>query len=135
MRVYLAGAINGCSDNEAKDWRSVAKDLMPYEMVDPMSRDYRGREMDDGIAKDIVESDKADILTCHAVLVHYDKPSVGTAMEVLFAWENDLPVVIFCKEGTILSPWMIYHADVIVNTWQEVQTYFRHRHIYHRSTG
>lgn len=123
--VYLCGPINGRSDADCKDWREEAKRLLaPLPTLDPMARDYRGRELEPGIAKEIVENDKADIDQCCALLVMFDKPSVGTAMEVLYArtevWARSnnfcpvrLPVVVVDVSGKPLSPWMLYHATSV----------------------
>lgn len=116
MKTYLCGPINGCTDEECKNWREAAK-LILHVTVDPMVRDYRGRE--DDCVKEIVELDKKDIDGCEALLVNYDKPSVGTSMEVLYAWEKGKYIVVVCKEGTKLSPWLKYHSSEIVHSFQE----------------
>jgi len=113
MRVYLCGGINGCSDSECKDWREAAKAaLQNVECVDPMRRDFRGRE--DDCAAEIVEGDKADIQSCDVVLVNYPKPSTGTDMEVLFAWERAKAVIAVVPPGAVISPWLKYHSHYIV---------------------
>lgn len=114
MKVYLCGPINGCTDAECKDWRAAAKAALP-DTLDPMRRDYRGREA--GLQAEIVEADKADITQCDALLVNYDRPSVGTSMEILFAWERGLLVVTVAAPGTVLSPWLVYHSSVVVPTF------------------
>lgn len=118
MRVYLAGPINGCSDAECKDWREYVKSVLGEEnTLDPMRRDYRGREMES--VNEIVEGDKRDIDTATHLLVNYDKPSVGTSMEILYAWERAIPIIIVTSKGTRLSPWMVYHSDKILNSFDE----------------
>ena len=43
--VYLCGGINGLTDGECNDWRTMAKEqIKGHEFLDPMRRDYRGRE-------------------------------------------------------------------------------------------
>jgi nucleoside 2-deoxyribosyltransferase len=116
MKVYLCGPINGCTDEECNDWRTAAKGYFPS-AVDPMVRDYRGREAE--CVNEIVELDKQDIDTCRVVLVNYDKPSVGTAMEVFYAWQQETPVVVMCKSGTSISPWLRYHSNAIVHTLKD----------------
>jgi nucleoside 2-deoxyribosyltransferase len=118
VRVYLCGPINGRSDDDAKGWREYAKQHLS-DTVDPMSRDYRGRELEPGIAKEIVENDKEDILSCDALLVYYDKPSVGTSMEILFAHQLGKRMVLVDKSDKPLSPWLLYHCDVIVKSLDE----------------
>lgn len=119
MRVYLAGPINGCTDEEAHGWRDELKPLLEaagHEWVDPMRRDYRGREMEPGIAKEIVEGDILDIIDCDAVLAMCPKPSVGTSMEIFFAHrELALPVVVVVPDdGRDPSPWLVVHSTAIV---------------------
>ncbi len=122
-RVYLAGPIFGCEDVEATNWRSCAKDLLVgVEVCDPMDRDYRGQE--DLNVAEIVEEDKATIDTCDYLLVKFDKPSVGTSMEMLYAWERGKAVVVV-SEGDRLSPWLRYHAKAIFRTLMEATTYIR----------
>ena len=112
MTVYLCGPINGRSDEECKDWREIAKNML-INTINPMDRDYRGREIDPGIASEIVENDKNDILKSSSILVYYDKPSVGTSMEILFAFERNIPVYLVNKSDKPLSPWLIYHSTKI----------------------
>ena len=124
MIVYLAGPINSCTDSECRDWREAAKKDHPeYEYLDPMRNDYRGQENEPGIDVKIVKQDKQDIMDSDVLLVNYDKPSVGTSMEVLFAWESGLEIIVVAKEGTIISPWLKYHADTIVPTFARAFKY------------
>ena len=116
FKVYLCGPINGCTDEECKDWREAAKKRLPNNL-DPMRRDYRGRE--DECVKEIVELDKQDIDECHALLVNHPKPSVGTSMKVHYAWQRGKYIVVVCPRGMKQSPWMIYHSNDIVETFEE----------------
>lgn len=116
MKVYLCGPINGCTNEECKHWREQAK-LCLTDTIDPMRRDYRGRE--DQCVAEIVEGDKADIDECDALLVNYDKPSVGTSMEILYAWQNSKPVIIVASKDATISPWLRYHSRHIVHSFAE----------------
>lgn len=110
--IYLAGPINGCTDAECKDWRNAVKSMLPqHRFLDPMSRDYRGKEAAN--VEEIVVNDKQDILNCDILFAYYTKPSVGTSMEILFAWENGIEVVLVNASGNEnISPWLLYHANV-----------------------
>lgn len=120
MKVYLAGAINGCTDAEAKDWRGYVMATYPgHTYLDPMTRDFRGRENEPGIDAEIVEGDIDDILDSDVLLVNYDKPSVGTSMEVFFARQVSKHVVIVARPDTKLSPWLTYHAHAVVHSFAE----------------
>jgi nucleoside 2-deoxyribosyltransferase len=117
-KIYLCGPINGCTDEESKSWRdlvSVKANGIGCETIDPMRRDYRGRESVN--YREIVELDKIDVRTCDVVLVNYEKPSVGTSMEVFFAWSIGKPVVVVCRPETNISPWLRYHSTIILNTF------------------
>jgi hypothetical protein len=132
MRVYLAGGINGLSDGDATDWREEAKRLLPREIgvLDPMSRDYRGRE-DENVAE-IVRGDLDDIAKSNAVIAYCPRPSWGTAMEihhvatmgrdvrvrtargpVTVGWRKLVAVV---PAGVPVSPWLRHHSDAVVET-------------------
>jgi nucleoside 2-deoxyribosyltransferase len=118
-KVYLCGPINGCTDAECKDWRAFARENLLRKTYDPMVRDYRGREMEPGIAAEIVEFDKLDVDNCDTVLVNYVKPSVGTSMEVLYAWERGKRVVVVHEPGAVLSPWLVYHSHERATSMRE----------------
>jgi nucleoside 2-deoxyribosyltransferase len=109
--IYLAGAINGCKDKECKDWRNAAKaQLEPqFETLDPMRRDYRGRE--DENVKELVNGDLNDLVVCDMVLASCPKASWGTGMEIFYAaHELGKPVVIMVPENGPVSPWLRYHS-------------------------
>lgn len=117
MRVYLAGPIFQCQDEECIDWRKEVKaKLTGFEILDPMERDYRG--VTDENFRKIVEEDKADIDQCDLLLVNHLKPSVGTSMEILYAWEKEKHVFAVCNNGEI-SPWMLYHCHKIFKSLDE----------------
>jgi nucleoside 2-deoxyribosyltransferase len=118
MKVYLCGPINGCTDQEATGWRESVKKHFPNETIDPMKRDYRGEE--DVAYREIVELDKRDVRAADIILVNYTKPSVGTSMEVHYAWTLGKPIILWCAPYTNLSPWLHYHCTSIVISMDEV---------------
>ena len=114
VTIYLCGPIKDCTDAECRNWRDYVTSIWPGKTLDPMRRDYRGREME--CMNEIVELDKEDIQRSHALIVNFDKPSVGTSMEVFLSWLWSIPVVVVCKEGMTLSPWLVYHSTVVVHS-------------------
>lgn len=117
MKIYLCGPINGCTNAECNDWRSAVKHFFPA-CIDPMVRDYRGKEAES--YREIVDLDKRDVRMADLVLVNYSKPSVGTAMEVFYAWTLGTPVVLWCSPDAVLSPWLRYHSTAIVHSLSDV---------------
>ena len=107
MKIYLCGPINGCTDAECTDWREEAKKSFP-DAIDPMRRDYRGVE--ETAYRNIVELDKIDVANCDGLLVNFPAPSVGTSMEMLFAWQIGKPIALWHRPDASLSPWLIYHS-------------------------
>lgn len=116
--IYLCGPINGRTTDDATNWRELAKQRWMEgggKCLDPMSRDYRGRELEPGIAAEIVAGDIEDIQNSDAILVFFDKPSVGTAMEVFYAKHVlGKPVVVIDGSDRPLSPWLVHHSDAQV---------------------
>lgn len=125
MKVYLAGPINGCTDEQCKGWREKAKAGLVCETFDPMKRDYRGQE---GFAfREIVEMDKQDIDGVDVLLVMYERPSVGTSMEILYAWERGKEVVLVTPTPVSLSPWLVYHCRKFYHTLDAAISYLNFR--------
>jgi hypothetical protein len=115
--VYLCGPINGCTDGEAKDWREYAKAHLRAETLDPMRRDYRGRELEPGIALEIVRGDEADLCACDYVLAWHPGPSTGTDMEIRAACREYKKCVCTVVPPEVRpSPWLVVHSDIIVNS-------------------
>ena len=117
-KVYLAGPINGCTDGECSDWRGYAAERLNAETLDPMRRDFRGRE--EGQHYAIVTGDMKDIRECDVLLVNGWKPSWGTAMEVFYAAHTLFkPVVMVVAPGAPVSPWQRFFSRAIVESLDE----------------
>lgn len=117
--VYLAGAIHGLTDDECRVWRDQATAILSehgFATLNPMRRDYRGVECEH--AEEIVDGDLADIESSVAVLVNASRPSWGTAMEVVLAAQEGVPVVAFTPHQTI-SPWLYHFTDAVVPTMEQ----------------
>jgi nucleoside 2-deoxyribosyltransferase len=119
--LYLAGPISGRSDEDCNDWRSFVKAHWKGRCLDPMRRDARSKEMTPSLAEEIVAGDLWDIRRASAVLVHYDRPSVGTSMEIFYAaFVLVRPVFLINKSGApIISPWLIHHTVAVYDDLTE----------------
>lgn len=122
--IYLCGGINGLSDADCRDWREVAKTLLlPASTLDPMRRDYRGIE--DQSVDAIVKGDLEDIALARAILVSIDRPSWGTAMEIVYAHQQSKLIVGWGAPARV-SPWLRYHCHHISPTLQDACAYIEH---------
>tara|TARA_R110000796_G_scaffold54274_4_gene126908 strand:- start:90 stop:485 length:396 start_codon:yes stop_codon:yes gene_type:complete len=114
--TYLAGPINACTDHVANSWRNQVTSRLARngtcKVRNPMDRDYRGKEAQS--AAEIVVLDKRDIDASDILLVRWLKPSVGTSMEILYAWERGIPVILWLESDSDVSPWLLYHATTVV---------------------
>jgi nucleoside 2-deoxyribosyltransferase len=116
MTTYLCGGINGLSDDACTSWREKAKTLLLTSILDPMRRDYRGRE--DESVTEIIYEDLKDIEESAFILVNATRPSWGTAMEIVYAFQKNKTIVAF-TEGVKISPWLRFHCHHIVETVEE----------------
>lgn len=120
--VYLCGPINGCTDEESVDWREQAKKQFP-KSLNPMLRDYRGIESTS--YREIVELDKREVRSADVLLVNYTKPSVGTSMEIFYAWTLGIPVCVVAPRTARISPWLRYHSTTILHSFEDAYAWIK----------
>lgn len=115
--VYLAGPIFATDDAECVEWRKEATTLLGVgRVVDPMRRDYRGKEDQKWVQ--IVPLDLADIDRSRIVLANVARPTWGTAMEIREAWLRKKRIVGFGAPERV-SPWLLYHVNELFPTLAE----------------
>ena len=123
--IYLSGPIMDESTGAAREWREVAGKLFDgrFRLLDPMRRKFVDRQVDS--ANEIVEFDLQDVRDADILLVNYNKPSIGTSMEVFYA-AHDLGkfVVAFSPfEYKDCSPWMARYCTKIVPSLEDAVSY------------
>ena len=123
--IYLSGPIMDEYSGIARQWRDVAKEALSeqFRMLDPMRRKFVDRQVDS--ANEIVEFDLQDVRDADIVLVNYNKPSIGTSMEVFYA-AHDLGkfVVAFSPfEYKDCSPWMARYCTKILPDLDQAVNY------------
>ncbi len=110
--IYLAGPIKNVADN-GRIWRNDVKlQYLNKEFYDPLTHlDATEQDID---SETIVKCDKGGINQSDAVLVGYEAvESVGTPMEVMYAYERDLPIALWVRDDTKvadLSDWYRFHT-------------------------
>jgi len=138
--VYLAGPVQHADDG-GEGWRTAIEDtvtninwrnpLAKYNVpADGINIISEKTDAPDTVTPaDIVNADKELLRDSEAVLVGYsDVKQVGTPMEVMFAYEQSIPIVIWLRNATdraSLSPWYQYHADLITDRRDAAIAFFR----------
>ena len=126
-KIYLSGPIMDACAGEARQWRERAKELLSdhFHLLDPMRRKFVDRQVDS--ANEIVEFDLQDVRDADIILVNYNKPSIGTSMEIFYA-SRDLGkfVVAFSPfEYKECSPWMVKFCTKILPDLESAVEYIR----------
>ena len=130
--IYLSGPIMDEHAGHAREWRESAKKELDkqFRTLDPMRRKFVDRKVDS--SNEIVEFDLQDVRDADIILVNYNKPSIGTSMEVFYA-AHDLGkfVVAFSPfEFKDCSPWMVRYCTKILVSLEDaceyINTHFCH---------
>ena len=130
-KIYLCGPIMDEFEGHARLWRQRAKELLgrDFVLLDPMRRNFKDREVDS--ANEIVEFDLQDIREADIVLVNYNKPSIGTAMEVFYASHvlNKFVIAFSPFSFKDCNPWMVRYCTKILPTLEAAADYIREHFI------
>ncbi len=114
--IYLSGPIMDEHEGDAREWRDTAKRLLneKFFLLDPMRRNFKDREVDS--ANEIVRFDLQDVEDADFLIVNYNKPSIGTSMEVFHASHNLGKFIIAFSpfEFSECSPWMVKYCTKIL---------------------
>lgn len=116
--AYLAGPITDC-DDASHEWRKDAARKLRAKKIMVLSaifRDYKGKERNPFIRKQIVETDKRDIMKCDTLLSLCLQPSFALAMQLYFAWSLQKQTLVVTRYH---SPWIRYHATAIFDSLED----------------
>ena len=123
--IYLSGPIMDENAGHAREWRVEAGRLFngSFRLLDPMRRKFVDRQVDS--ANEIVEFDLQDVRDADIILVNYNKPSIGTSMEVFYASHNMGKFVVAFSpfEYKDCSPWMARFCTKIVPSLEKAVEY------------
>lgn len=113
--VYLAGAVFGL-DDRGQRWRQQAIEWMPdcWVAVNPMLVELAATD-----PEALVRADYVSIMSCDAVLAHVEQPSWGTAMELAFARQWNIPVIGWKLVQGEISPWLKVHLTCLRHSLRE----------------
>lgn len=131
-KVFLSGPIRGLKREDSLGWRKLATDLLcDFDVVHAL----RNREETETLPDPrlAIIRDKRDIADSDIILVNDDfveTSMIGTAMEVIYAYEKSKVIVIF-GNGHEKDYWLNFHSHVRVKTLQDacevINTFFKKR--------
>ena len=126
-KIYLCGPIMDEIEGQAREWRQLANKELgnAFIILDPMRRNFKDREVDS--ANEIVEFDLQDVRDADIILVNYNKPSIGTAMEVFYA-SHELGKFVVAFSPFLFqdcNPWMVRFCTKILPSLETALTYIR----------
>ena len=130
-KIYLSGPIMDEQGGVAREWRKIVTQKLghSFTLLDPMRRNFKDREVDS--ANEIVEFDLQDIRNADLLLVNYNKPSIGTALEVFYASHHLGKFVVAFSPFTFKdsSPWMVRYCTKILPSLDDsiryIKTHFK----------
>ncbi len=127
LKVYLAGT----TSYNAMKYRSDAKNYFNniLDLFDPLfevesyiTNFKKGHpwQLNNDEVERIVVGDKEAIKTCHILVAYIEKFTCGTTMEILHAWNNNIPIyVINPEQNYIHDIWLRYHTSKFFTTINE----------------
>lgn len=124
MMVYLAGPYKHGGDCTYKLKQIKILEKNKIKVNDPTitNGDFRGfNPMDSKVSTQIVEGDLNELRMCDGIVANIFQQSFGTAMEIAYAKLLGKAVIIITKDRKdLVSPWITYHADLIIDDLDEV---------------
>lgn len=115
-RVYLSGGMSNLSFEEQRKWRKQVQDAILYGGYDytikPVFFDptnyYTLEEPVHKSEREAFQFDLNALRKSDLVVVNFNAPnSLGTAMELMLAYELRIPIVGLNKNNAELHPWII----------------------------
>ena len=119
--IYLAGPITGVGD-DARGWRSNAIPMLEehgFTAIDPLVV-----EAATITPAAVVQLDYAWISKSVGIIARVDRPSWGTAMELVYAFNQGIPVVAW-GDVPHVSPWLLHHITTLKPTLVEAIEHLR----------
>lgn len=124
MKIYVAGPITcqtevenfyykfGQVDEVDIKWREELENKLGsnFVVLNPIRRNAQRWQS----FREIVGLDKYDIQQSDLVVANLYKSSVGTSMELMYAFMLNKPTIIISQHKN-LDPWIVNHSTVLVN--------------------
>lgn len=101
--VYLSGPMGGCSYTEMTDWRKYAEERLNNEQIQCLlpTRSITEKVWPTETDKWVNRRDYFDCTRAQCLLVNFKDMktvSIGTVMEIAWAYQKQIPVIAICNE-------------------------------------
>lgn len=115
VKIYLSGSMSGISFEEQSKWRDSFKNAILYGDYDCEKKPiffnpvnyYNFEKKRYKSEKEIMEFDLNALRNSDLVVVNHNNPSsIGTAMELMLAYELRIPIIGINKDKKVLHPWL-----------------------------
>lgn len=132
LKIYLSGGMSNLSYEDRTKWRNQIKNALKYEDYD---YEKKCRIFDPTMYFDIdnpthqsereaMNFDLNALRKSDLVIVNFNDPkSIGTAMELMLAYELRIPIIGICTEEKILHPWLLECVDRMCGSTRECVNY------------
>jgi hypothetical protein len=130
-QVFISGPIIGMEKQQ--DYRIVVTEVatkLGFDIIDPWKRErviYNGTEecwWDKVPAFDFVQRDLDDADRCDVMVVYLPILSAGACMEMFYAKRKGKNVIVV-SPLPCLSPWIVFHSDIIIKSFNELEEALR----------
>ena len=113
MKIYLAGPMYPTDNNWRNTFKVTMKNL--FKSFGYNKLEFYDPDEFETYKVNIVNIDKWYIDKCDIVFANVTRLSVGTSMEIIYAWIKGKPVILVCPDN-LLSPWHKYHVTAYFNS-------------------
>jgi len=117
-KIYLSGPILGCEKKRAKKWRLniMSKLKYKYDFIDPTTEMY---EVEADHFKEVVSFAEKGIEECDIVLAYIPFYSMGTSIEIYWAYKANKKIIAVLKNTNEMSAFLKKYADIIFENLDE----------------
>jgi len=130
-KLFISGPIIGMEKQQ--DYRQTVTAIankLDLEVIDPWKRErviYKGTEecwWDKVPTFDFVQRDLDDADRCDIMVVYLPVLSAGACMEMFYAKRKGKQIIVV-SPIKCLSPWIVYHSDMIIRGFDELEETLR----------
>lgn len=128
--IYLAGGMGALSLEEQTRWRKQVRDAIIYGdydceykplFFDPTQYYNFEKPLKHKSEGESMEFDLYNLKRSDLVVVNFNDPkSIGTAMELMIAKENGIPIIGLNEDGAELHPWLIECVNRMCDDMREL---------------